>query len=124
MKQSIIDMISTFHQLPQLILGWIIAWKKQPKHKIGKVKIYITEFEGMSLGNYIFVNPEIPEGTWILRHEFGHTIQSRILGWLYIPLIFIPSLLWWIIINKLGPEYYKYYYDFYTEKWAIKLIEK
>ena len=124
MKQSIIDVINTLYQLPQLILGWIIAGKRQPKHKIGEVKIYITEFEGMSLGNYIFVNPEIPEGMWILRHEFGHTIQSRILGWLYIPLIFIPSLLWWIIINKLGPEYDKYYYDFYTEKWANKLIEK
>ena len=39
----------------------------------------------------------------------------------------LPQLLFvmvWIIINKLGPEYDKYYYDFYTEKWANKLIEK
>ena len=43
-----------------------------------------------SIGNVIAYNPDY---SFALSHEFGHTIQSRILGPLYIPGIVIPSFL-------------------------------
>lgn len=46
-------------------------------------------------------------------HELGHVKQSHMLGWLYLIIIGLPSILWaW-----LGDED-KCYYSFYTEKGA------
>ena len=69
--------------------------------------------------------PALAFGTWLIKHEFGHVIQSRILGWLYIPIIVIPSYIWYQCskLNNL-PDWlatYKYY-QFYTEWWANQLI--
>ncbi len=58
-----------------------------------------------------------------LVHEYGHTIQSVILGPLYPLAISIPSGLWCNLPqaadyrrkNKVS------YYDFYPEKWADHL---
>lgn len=52
-----------------------------------------------------------------LKHGLGHSYQSQLLGWLYIPVIAIPSVLHNLV-------HYKLYYSFYTEKWADKLVEK
>ena len=52
--------------------------------------------EGVSLGKFIFV----PKGSsekaseFLLHHEYGHTIQSLILGPFYLPLIGAPSFAW------------------------------
>lgn len=76
-----------------------------------------------SLGDYIFTFPISPEK--IIKHELGHCYQSQLLGWLYIPVIAIPSILHNLvhyIAYKLGKEWD--YYSFYTEKWADKLVEK
>lgn len=82
---------------------------------------YVSSF---SLGEYLFIlNGSNQED--ILDHEYGHYLQSRILGWLYIPVIVIPSFIHNIyvrIARKLG--YDKNYRDFYTERWADKLSEK
>ena len=112
--------INILHQLPQYFLGLWIIRNLKPCHSIGDVKIYKTKkIEGLSLGFFILIDPDIEEGLWILNHEFGHIIQSRILGWLYIPIIVIPSYLWY----KYGNNNVETYYDFYTEKWANKLIK-
>ena len=51
---------------------------------------------GFSLGMFIF----IPEG-WseynkkhLVVHEYGHTVQSLILGPLYLPAVGLPSVIW------------------------------
>lgn len=111
--------IKILHQLPQYLFGLWITRNLKPCHSIGEVKIYKTKkIEGLSLGFFILIDPDIEEGLWILKHEFGHIIQSRILGWLYILIIVIPSYLWY----KYGNSNVETYYDFYTEKWANKLI--
>lgn len=61
--------------------------------------------------------PDFPKES--LKHELGHCYQSQLLGWLYIPVIAIPSVLHNLyvrIARKLG--YKPDYYSFYTEKWA------
>ena len=114
-----IRFLTILHQLPQYLLGLFITRKLKPCHKIGDVRIYETKkIEGLSLGFFILLDPDIEEGIWIVKHEFGHIIQSRILGWFYIPVILIPSYLWF----RFGDYDVKSYYDFYTERWANELI--
>lgn len=87
----------------------------EERHRLGDIKFYFVRGfgGGISLGKYILVDTE-QETT--VRHEYGHCIQSRILGWLYIPVICIPSLLWaWFYTGDN-------YYGFYTERWADKLM--
>lgn len=70
---------------------------------------------GISLGNFIFVSPQSNKETSI-RHELGHVMQSHILGWAYLFIIGIPSLLW----AAFSPRS-KCYYSFFTESWANEL---
>ena len=56
----------------------------------------------------------------LLVHEYGHTIQSLILGPLFLPVIGIPSLLWAGLpyCKKKRAEKQISYFSFYTESWA------
>ena len=77
----------------------------------------------VTLGNYVFVglNSEYKK---TVKHELGHTIQSKILGPLYLIIIGIPSITY-CGLRRLFPSLRKKnYYDFYTEKWANNLSEK
>ncbi len=59
----------------------------------------------------------------LLVHEYGHTIQSLILGPLYLFLIGIPSMLWGFLGGKKRKEKQIPYGAFFTEKWANSLGE-
>lgn len=62
----------------------------------------------------------------LLIHEYGHTIQSLLLGPLYLPVIAIPSALWCFLPccrRKREAEQISYY-SFYPEKWADRLGER
>ena len=77
----------------------------------------------VTLGNYVFVglNSEYKE---TVKHELGHTIQSKILGPLYLIIIGIPSITY-CGLRRLFPSLRKKnYYDFYTERWANNLSKK
>jgi hypothetical protein len=67
---------------------------------------------GISLGKYIILSHDDIDS---IKHEYGHSVQSRYLGWLYLLVIGLPSLLWAMFYK--GDDYYK----FYTEKNADKL---
>ena len=62
----------------------------------------------------------------ILVHEYGHTVQSLLLGPLYLPLMALPSALWCSLPTcKKRREREKIsYYSFFPEKWADCLGEK
>lgn len=75
---------------------------------------------GMTVGNYSIVND--PGSRDLQIHEFGHTVQSRIFGPLYLPLFAIPSFFragFMVIFGIRTP-----YLNFYTESWAEKLGKK
>ena len=71
----------------------------------------------VTLGQHIFLSPRATDAT--VRHEWGHTRQSLLLGPLYLIIIGIPSILWAALHKKLAPD--RNYYDFPTESWANKL---
>lgn len=80
------------------------------------------DWGGVSLGMFIFVNGK-REDKWIKDarvHEYGHTVQSLILGPLYLFVIGIPSGIWCNSPKyiKLREEQFVSYYRFYTESWA------
>jgi len=62
----------------------------------------------------------------LLVHEYGHTIQSLILGPLYLIVIGIPSTLWGFLpsLNQKRKTEGLSYFSFFTEKWANSLGEK
>ncbi len=62
----------------------------------------------------------------LLVHEYGHTIQSLILGPLYLIVIGIPSTLWGFSPNlcKMRKDKQISYFSFFTESWANGLGEK
>lgn len=77
----------------------------------------------ITLGNYVFVglNSEYKE---TVKHELGHTIQSKILGPLYLIVIGIPSITYWGLRRLFPSLRKKDYYDFFSEKSANYLSKK
>lgn len=71
----------------------LLVYRKDKKyHQIGEARMYYTNEmpTGISLGNYIIMNTDDKkEG---LHHEYGHHIQSLILGPIYLIIIGLPSL--------------------------------
>ena len=82
--------------------------------------------DGVSLGEHIFVSlkeydPNKQSHVDFVKHEYGHTVQSKLLGPLYVFLILLPSMTWAGCFEKYREKNKISYYDFYTEKWADKL---
>lgn len=76
------------------------------------------------LGMFIFFgHGKTPGAEEIRAHEFGHTVQSVILGPLFLPVIGLPSAVWAFApcFVKLRRSGRKRYSDFYPEGWADRL---
>ena len=100
---------------------------KDPKRAVSRYHgAVVTEWKlksSMALGMFIFLGfqkDESPMARAVLAHEYGHTVQSCILGPFYIPVIGLPSLIW-ANVPAAGRKWRSgtcLYYDFYTERWA------
>jgi len=89
------EFIMWIWQLPQNLLGlmMILCYKREKVyHRLnGRIFYYTDEMSsGISLGNYIIMNREDKEDG--MRHEYGHTADSRRWGPLYLLVIGLPSL--------------------------------
>ena len=84
---------------------------------------YITHDDSHCCGKHIFINRDTDDMI-IFRHEYGHRIQSKLLGILFYPIIFLPSYLHFIYWVKFRNDNWDEYYNFYCENWANKLSEK
>lgn len=108
--------------LIQNIVGFIALLYVKLTHKNYTItrykKAYVIDthygFGDVSLGMFIFLRSTPKED---VMHEYGHTIQSMILGPAYLLIIGLPSFLWCRFGNYKGDQYY----NFPTEKWADKL---
>lgn len=126
-------------QLPQNLLGELLLLFYQPeetydfkpyKHESNYlVKLHYSSRmkSGISLGRHIIVSSAFVgfKGT-AEEHEYGHCLQSLRLGWLYLIVIGLPSLLGniWDRIAHRGWSYAdsnKWYYSQPWEAWADKL---
>ena len=128
------EIILYIWQLPQNLLGLaILVWLR-----ICKRETYVKAFDfaegeryyycpgfpgGISLGRYIVLSSLYDHtGDHIVeRHEYGHSRQSRYVGWLYLLVVGLPSLLWAAFYVYKPDNPHGYYTGFYTERWADKL---
>ena len=112
-------------QLPQNLLGFLVGIFLKGKRRLPGVPGIPPSIRfvgarnmwgGISLGNFVYLRPPVYEK--MVRHEYGHCIQSRLLGPLYLLVIGLPSLLWalWWHPGRRVP-----YSWFYTERWADRL---
>lgn len=119
------------HQLPQCLVGFFLSRGCYTK-TINGIKVYFRKSlmrSGISLGNYIILD-SIYDGWNCVRtsvaHEHGHQKQSLYLGWLYLPLVGLPSAVRNIIDRVFHKNWdsdkrQKWYYSHYPENWADKL---
>ena len=116
-------------QLPQNLCGLLLVAFlptmvpidiRGEAHRLPSSLLFISDRMkgGVTLGRYIALNTDLFTDYTTWYHERGHSIQSMILGPLYLVVIGIPSLLWAAWWN---PKRSMDYYWFYTEKWADKL---
>lgn len=121
-KKSTAGAVSTFWQLPQNLAGYIVLKVTRARHRReykGATVYTWTRSNGLSLGKYIFVPQKANEE--YIKHEYGHTVQSRYLGWFYLLVVGLPSILWAGCCKAYRKKHNVGYYEFYTEKWADKL---
>lgn len=115
-----------FWELPQFILALIllIIFKKRifKTEKYIDANIYfVMGFPGgISLSYLIFLNELDLNNLRAIKHEYGHTIQSKYLGWFYLIIVGLPSIIRAKIWNTYKLEDKKYYKGF-PENWADRL---
>lgn len=105
---------------PQMLIGFLLKIFTKARKKDDHYEYNIT-LGSISLGEYVFLCPQHQNDKMILAHEFGHVKQSRYLGWLYLFVIGLPSIIWAGCFEKYRQKHNISYYSFYTEKWANKL---
>lgn len=91
----------------------------------------VTEWSyggSVSLGMFLFVSVSTSDDhrRKLTAHEYGHSVQSLILGPLYLLVIGLPSIIWAGLppLKRLRQRRSISYYRLYTEKWANRLAEK
>ena len=92
--------------------------------------------DSLSCGMFVFLSNHNSNGSQdakikhyqrkILLHEYGHTLQSLMLGPLFLIVIGLPSFIWAAlpIFDRLRDRKNLSYYWLYCEKWATHLGEK
>ena len=106
-------------QLPQVILGFILS-RNAEKKQFNGFEYYQWKRRGsISLGPYVIVDDPAS-----VAHERGHSVQSLILGPLYLIVIGLPSLIWCALYTYTGIRRKTNYYRFYTEAWAENIRKR
>ncbi|MBQ3155511.1 MAG: hypothetical protein IJB81_01135 [Clostridia bacterium] len=143
MKRFLFTLIQLTWGLPQTLLGFLLYlyWLPRAKTRYGYHGALVTEWTtggGISLGLFVFVSEKAahytldgqeltPEASrrGVLVHEYGHCIQSLLLGPLYLIAVGLPSYLWANLpaLRKLRREKALSYYAVYPENWANRAGE-
>ena len=141
MKTALYWLIQCTWGLPQALLGLIIFLLHLGDEHFLYHGALVTRWQGkssMSVGPFVFLTADPffadkladrftrEEMTdRLLVHEYGHTIQSLILGPLYLIVIGIPSTLWGWLPNlaKKRQAQQISYFRFFTEHWANRCGE-
>lgn len=136
MKTALYWMIQCAWGLPQTLLGLVILLLHRKDEHFLYHGALVTRWQGrssMSVGPFVFLtaDPFFADkfaGQYtrqelsdrLLVHEYGHTIQSLILGPAYLIVIGIGSTLWgWLpSLDRMRREKQVSYFAFFTEQWA------
>lgn len=108
----------------QTLAGFLVflAYVKRPHFMHhGAVVTTWSRRQGLSLGMFLFLPDPIEDE--LLVHEYGHSVQSLVLGPLYLLIIGLPSVLWsrHPSFARRRNERGMSYYDFLPEKNASDL---
>lgn len=129
MKKAVFYLIQFTWGLPQNLIGLFFYILNRKKSEHGRFyNSFVTyiktsnPFGGVSFGIFIFVNAD-KEEDWLhdaLIHEYGHTIQSLVLGPLWMFVIALPSIIWCNLpaLVKYRKEKDVSYYTLYCEGWS------
>lgn len=128
--KEIINFLRILWEFPQSLLGFILFQVYSVgchcmEAPYGDVRILYSERMrgGISLGRFIILpwKYRYNSSAYVrdtIGHEYGHTRQSLYLGWLYLIVIGLPSLLWAWAHSTFKRLREVDYYSFYTERWA------
>lgn len=109
LKKSLYTAAQWTWGLPQTLAGagLYLRHRKDPHFDYNGAKVTAWDRDsGVSLGKFIFVPAEkrrqsgsgdrknVKVNSFLLEHEYGHTIQSLLLGPAYLFLVGIPSFAW------------------------------
>ncbi len=109
---------------PQTLVGFIIylAHRKAPHRTYhGCIVTKWKQGSSLGIGMFLFLSPRGYDcDPRVQVHEFGHAVQSAILGPLFLPVMGFPSFLWCNLkcCSKLRQEKGISYYRLYTESTA------
>ena len=114
--------------LPQTLIGLTVylIYRKRPHDRFhGATVTYWGKRSSMGVGMYLFIG-ETNDAKYrqqLLIHEYGHAVQSLILGPLFLPIMGIPSFLWANLppCRRLRRKKGVSYYAFYPESSANRL---
>ena len=132
-------------ELPQTFVGWLYSVMRALAGRVDRIdtlggitlatKLGCGYSMGVSLGTFV----DLWAGPWMLgegesyilgnpicMHEFGHTIDSQLFGWLYLPVIGLASLLsamgkgnhnvFWTEI-RANRHARRYFFKYYSVAW-------
>jgi hypothetical protein len=94
MKKKLYTITQWTWGLPQTLIGSAVFMIHRKDRHYDYNGAHVTEWErddGVSLGKFIFVPKDRRS---LIRHEYGHTIQSLILGPAYLLMVGLPSIMW------------------------------
>lgn len=126
--------LSLAWEAPQTALGLAILGTEAARKRIVKMEVedgrlvVQSKGTGISLGHIVFWSLE--DSRWHdlddrnRAHELGHTKQSRLFGWLYLPVIGMPSIsraAYALAFREVTGRQWTRYYEGYPEKWADRL---
>ncbi len=141
MKTVFYQLVQWTWGIVQTLLGFIIFLLHiRRKHFLyhGAIVTVGDNPSSVSIGAFVFITDEpyfYPKhkdaftkeelSARLLVHEYGHTVQSLILGVLYLPVMGVPSTLWGFLPScaKKRKEQGISYFSFFTERWANALGE-
>lgn len=109
---------------PQTLLGailWLINRRCDHDLYHNCTVTYWDRSGSLGVGMFLFISKRhLQRQPQILIHEFGHSVQSAILGPLFLPVMGIPSFLWCNLpsAKRLRREKGVSYYAFYPESTA------
>lgn len=119
------NLLGMIYLLTLYLKGKKIVKAKNTYNNVPVFLFYRKSIKGsVALGNFVFVNSNTYNISFVTKHELGHVIQSYILGPIYLLVIGLPSILWaYYRYLKLLKGYKLDYYSFYTEAWANKIAK-
>ena len=120
-----------FWEFPQTFVGIVLVTYFIVRGLVNNIEIsegvlVVTakgRWGGVSLGNYIIGSEQISPtvGNHLFMHEYGHSIQSRNVGPLYLLIFGIPSL---ASVLFRGSNHHESYVERYTNKLAYRYFKQ